>query len=39
MLGHSTSKTTEIYTKNIEINNKNITNPLGALLKNNTLQI
>ena len=39
MLGHSSPKTTEIYTKTIEINNKTITSPLDYLLKNNTLQL
>ena len=38
MLGHNSPKTTEIYTKTIEINNKNISSPLDNLLKNNTLQ-
>jgi site-specific recombinase XerD len=38
MLGHNSPKTTEIYTKTIEINNKTITSPLDFLLKNNTLQ-
>lgn len=37
MLGHSSPKTTEIYTKTIEINNKTITSPLDSLLKNNIL--
>lgn len=39
MLGHNSSKTTEIYTKTIEINNKKITSPLDYLLNNNTLQV
>lgn len=39
MLGHSSPKTTEIYTKTIEINNKTITSPLDSLLKNITLQL
>ncbi len=39
MLGHSSPKTTQIYTKTIEINNKTIISPLDSLLKNNTLQI
>lgn len=39
MLGHSSPKTTEIYTKTIEINNKTITSPLDTLLKNTRLQI
>lgn len=38
MLGHNSPKTTEIYTKTIEINNKNIESPLDFLLKNNNLQ-
>ncbi|MEW4924840.1 tyrosine-type recombinase/integrase [Algibacter sp. 2305UL17-15] len=38
MLGHNSPKTTEIYTKTIEINNKTITSPLDSLLKNTTLQ-
>ena len=33
MLGHNSPKTTEIYTKTIEINNKKITSPLDKLLK------
>lgn len=37
MLGHNSPKTTEIYTKTIEINNKTITSPLDSLLKNTTL--
>lgn len=36
MLGHSNPKTTEIYTKTIEINNKKIKSPLDNLLKKNT---
>ena len=32
MLGHNSPKTTEIYTKTIEINNKKITSPLDYLL-------
>jgi site-specific recombinase XerD len=39
MLGHSSPKTTEIYTKTIEINNKTITSPLDSLLKNSNLPI
>lgn len=39
MLGHNNPKTTEIYTKTIEINNKKITSPLDSLLKNNNLGI
>ncbi|MEW4924249.1 tyrosine-type recombinase/integrase [Algibacter sp. 2305UL17-15] len=38
MLGHNSPKTTEIYTKTTEINNKTITSPLDSLLKNTTLQ-
>jgi site-specific recombinase XerD len=38
MLGHNSPKTTEIYTKTIEINNKNITSPLDNLIKNNKLR-
>ena len=37
MLGHSSPKTTEIYTKTIEINNKTIISPLDTLLKNTRL--
>ena len=37
MLGHNSPKTTEIYTRTIEINNKNIISPLDFLLKNDTL--
>jgi len=37
MLGHNSPKTTEIYTKTIEINNKKIQSPLDNLFKNNTL--
>ena len=37
MLGHNSPKTTEIYTKTIHINNKNIKSPLDNLLKNNKL--
>lgn len=33
MLGHNSPKTTEIYTKTIEINNKKITSPLDYILK------
>jgi len=33
MLGHSSPKTTEVYTKTIQINNKNITSPLDNLFK------
>lgn len=38
MLGHASPKTTELYTKAIEINNKKITSPLDNLLKNRNLQ-
>ena len=38
MLGHSSPKTTELYTKTIEINNKKVTSPLDFILKNNNLQ-
>lgn len=38
MLGHSSPKTTEIYTKTIEINNKKIESPLDNLLRNTNLQ-
>lgn len=38
MLGHNSPKTTELYTKTIQINNKNITSPLDSLLKDCTLQ-
>jgi len=34
MLGHNSPKTTEIYTKTIHINNKNIESPLDNMLKN-----
>ena len=34
MMGHESPKTTEIYTKTIEINNKNIESPLDYLMKN-----
>ena len=33
MLGHNSPKTTEIYTKTIEINNKKISSPLDILIK------
>jgi len=39
MLGHETPKTTEIYTKTIQVNNKKITSPLDIILKNNNLRI
>ena len=35
MLGHNSPKTTEIYTRTIEINNKSIVSPLDLLLKKN----
>lgn len=38
MLGHSSPKTTEVYTKTIEINNKTIISPLDTLMKNINLQ-
>ncbi len=38
MLGHNSPKTTELYTKTIQINNKNISSPLDKLLKNSNLQ-
>jgi site-specific recombinase XerD len=38
MLGHESPKTTEIYTKTIEINNKNIESPLDYLMKNYNLR-
>ncbi len=38
MLGHESPKTTEIYTKTIEINNKNIESPLDYLMKNSNLR-
>ena len=38
MLGHSSPKTTELYTKTIEINHKNVESPLDNMLKRNTLQ-
>lgn len=37
MLGHTSPKTTEIYTKTIEINNKTITSPLDFLPNTPTL--
>jgi len=36
MLGHASPKTTEIYTKTIEINNKKIVGPLENLKNLNT---
>jgi site-specific recombinase XerD len=38
MLGHNSPKTTEIYTKTIEINNKKISSPLDNLFKNGNLR-
>ena len=38
MLGHNSPKTTEIYTKTIEINNKKITSPLDIIINNRNLQ-
>lgn len=38
MLGHESPKTTERYTKNIEVNNKKILSPLDMILKKNNLQ-
>lgn len=38
MLGHESPKTTERYTKNIEVNNKKIISPLDIILKKNNLQ-
>ncbi|WP_034062154.1 tyrosine-type recombinase/integrase [Lacinutrix jangbogonensis] len=38
MLGHNSPKTTEIYTKTIQINNKTITSPLDSLLKLSNLE-
>ena len=37
MLEHNSPKTTEIYTKAFEINNKTIISPLDTLLKSNIL--
>jgi len=37
MLGHESPKTTEMYTKTIEINNKNIESPLDYIIKNTNL--
>lgn len=34
MLGHASPKTTQIYTRTLEINNKKITSPLDKLLNN-----
>ncbi len=34
MLGHSSPKTTEVYTKTIEINNKKIASPIDSLIRN-----
>lgn len=38
MLGHSSPKTTELYTKTIKINNKNISSPLDNLIIKFNLQ-
>ena len=38
MLGHNSPKTTEIYTKTIHINNKNIESPLDNMLKNSSFK-
>ncbi len=38
MLGHNSPKTTELYTKTIQINNKNIDSPLDSILKNRNLR-
>ena len=35
MLGHESSKTTEIYTHVINVNNKKVKNPLDIIMKNN----
>jgi len=35
MLGHESPKTTEIYTKTIQINNKHLNSPLDEILRNN----
>jgi len=37
MSGHNSPKTTEIYTKIIEINQKKIKSPLDNLIKKNNL--
>ncbi len=37
MLGHSSPKTTELYTKTIEINNKKINSPLDGILNSDIL--
>lgn len=39
MLGHSSSKTTEVYTHVLDISNKKIESPLDAMLKNNTFDM
>ncbi len=36
LLGHESSKTTEVYTHIMNVTNKNIKNPLDILMKNNT---
>lgn len=38
LLGHSSSKTTEIYTHLVNISNNKIQNPLDKMLKNNTFR-
>jgi site-specific recombinase XerD len=38
MMGHETSKTTEIYTHVINVNNKKMRNPLDILMKNATFK-
>jgi len=38
LLGHSSSKTTEIYTHLVNISNNKIENPLDRMLKNNTFR-
>ena len=38
MLGHNSPKTTEVYTKTLYINNKNVKSPLDSLLKNDSFK-
>jgi integrase/recombinase XerD len=38
MLGHNSPKTTEIYTKTIQTNKKNIKSPLDAILENTSFR-
>ena len=38
LLGHESSKTTEIYTHIINATNKKITNPLDIIMKNNNFE-